>query len=248
MRPLVPDEILERSAVVANCRMNRERNLLGSNGYDRELGINPLDFLHDRLSGRPRASWLDLCCGSGKALIEAARLAAAEDWGNRIAIVGVDLVGMFDPIDRGLRQPHLIEASLRTWSPGPGRVFDLITCVHGLHYIGDKLGLIRNIAAWLAEDGRFLGNLDLANLHVAGRKGGSRAILAELRRCGLSFHARRRRLAIEGRRVLDLPFRYLGADDQAGPNATGQPAVGSHYEPIIDDAGGNTRRAPPPAC
>jgi hypothetical protein len=38
------DDILERSAVVANCRMNRERNLLGSNGYEKELGFNPLDF------------------------------------------------------------------------------------------------------------------------------------------------------------------------------------------------------------
>ena len=38
---LMGDDELERSAVVANCRMNRERNLLGSNGYDRELGLNP---------------------------------------------------------------------------------------------------------------------------------------------------------------------------------------------------------------
>ena len=42
---LLTDDMLERSAVVANCRMNRERDLLGSNGYDRELGFNPIDFL-----------------------------------------------------------------------------------------------------------------------------------------------------------------------------------------------------------
>jgi hypothetical protein len=35
------DDQLERSGVVANCRMNRERDLTGSNGYDRELGFNP---------------------------------------------------------------------------------------------------------------------------------------------------------------------------------------------------------------
>ena len=70
---LMGDDELERSAVVANCRMNRERNLLGSNGYDRELGFDPLDFLKERTAtGRPVA-WLDLCCGTGRALIQAAR-------------------------------------------------------------------------------------------------------------------------------------------------------------------------------
>src|SRR5947208_14482126 len=42
---LLGDDELERSAVVANCRMNRERELSGSNGYDRELGLDPLAFL-----------------------------------------------------------------------------------------------------------------------------------------------------------------------------------------------------------
>jgi hypothetical protein len=65
---------LEQSAIVANCRMNRERGLVGSNGYDRELGFNPLDFLKGCVApGRP-AAWLDPCCGTGKALIEAARI------------------------------------------------------------------------------------------------------------------------------------------------------------------------------
>jgi hypothetical protein len=71
---LLGDDDLERSAVVANCRMNRGRNLTGSNGYAKEIGFSPLDFLKERgVSGRPTA-WLDLCCGSGKALIEAARI------------------------------------------------------------------------------------------------------------------------------------------------------------------------------
>jgi transposase len=37
-----------------------------------------------------------------------------------------------------------------------------------------------------------------------------------------------RRLAA-GRRDIDLPYQYLGADDHAGPNYTGQPAVHSVY-------------------
>ena len=35
---------------------------------------------------------------------------------------------------------------------------------------------------------------------------------------------------------MNLPYRYLGADDQAGPNYTGQPAVDSYYE-VIGEAG-----------
>ena len=53
---LLDDDQLERSAVVANCRMNRERDLTGTNGYDRELGFNPLDLLKERtrLGSSPR--------------------------------------------------------------------------------------------------------------------------------------------------------------------------------------------------
>jgi SAM-dependent methyltransferase len=250
MPNLLSDEALQRSPIVANCRMNRERTLVGSNGYDREVAIDPLTYLADRLSRQRRASWLDLCCGTGRALIEAAQRATAEGWGDRIEILGVDLVGMFDRVDPKLTSLRLVEASLRTWDPGPGRVFDLITCVHGLHYIGDKLGLIARIAAWLEDDGLFLGNFDAANLHLVGRKQGSRAILAELRRQGGSFQPRAHRLLLRGRRVLVFPFRYLGADDQAGPNSTGQPAVDSYYEPLGPNDGvrNSTSPAPPPAC
>ena len=45
---LLDDLALERSAVVANCRMNRERSLTGSNGYAKELGFHPLEILKER--------------------------------------------------------------------------------------------------------------------------------------------------------------------------------------------------------
>src|SRR5579863_4801671 len=67
---LLGDDELERSAIVANCRMNRERDLAGSNGYDRELGFNPLDFLRGRAAQGRETAWLDLCCGTGRALIQ----------------------------------------------------------------------------------------------------------------------------------------------------------------------------------
>src|ERR1700733_8210555 len=70
---LLGDDELERSAVVATCRMNRERHPLGSNGYDRELGLDPLDFLKQRIATGHLVAWLDLCCGTGRALIQATR-------------------------------------------------------------------------------------------------------------------------------------------------------------------------------
>ncbi len=71
---------------------------------------------------------------TGKALTQAASIIERD--GLPIEIMGVDLVGMF--ADNRSCQLTLIEASLSSWSPEGA--FDLITCIHGLHYIGDKLG------------------------------------------------------------------------------------------------------------
>jgi trans-aconitate methyltransferase len=161
---LLDDESLERSAVVANCRMNRERNLRGSNGYDRELGFDRLAYLKERTSGNGTAAWLDLCCGTSRALIQAAEIVQAERLA--IDILGVDLVGMFDPTPPDLPRLRLVEVSLSTWRPD--RPFVLITCVRGLHYVGDKLGHIARPATWLTGDGLFVASLDLNNLKVGG--------------------------------------------------------------------------------
>ena len=227
---LLSDEILERSAVVANCRMNRERNLDGSNGYARELGFSPVELLAERGRTSSAASWLDLCCGTGRALIDAARLAGETALGAKLRIVGVDLVGIFKRPLPDLTCLHLIEASLSTWKPA--EPFDLITCVHGLHYIGDKLGLIARAVSWLTRNGLFVANLDLRNLRYADGKPAARLVAAAFRRGGLEYQCRRRLVVCRGNRALTLPFRYLGADDQAGPNYTGQPAVDSVYEEI----------------
>ena len=112
---LLSDEQLEATAVVANCRMNRERNLRGSNGYDRDLRFDPLAFLRDVALEHGNARWLDLCCGTGKALIEAATEIDTEKL--PIEIVGVDLVGMFDGHDAS--SLNLIEACLLYTSPSP---------------------------------------------------------------------------------------------------------------------------------
>jgi SAM-dependent methyltransferase len=224
---LLGDEQLERSGVVANCRMNRERDLAGSNGYDRELGFNPLDFLKERAASGRTVAWLDLCCGTGRALIQAASSVHAEGLAPHFEIVGVDLVGMFYRPEPGLTCPRLIEASLTSWQPD--RMFDLITCVHGLHYVGDKLGLITRAASWLVEDGVFVANLDLANLKLPDGRAAGRGVTSAIRDAGLGYDRRRRLVTCRGRKAAVLPHRYLGADDRAGPNYTGQPAVDSYY-------------------
>src|SRR5262245_26469669 len=132
MVALVDEATLESLAIVANNAMNRERSLRGSNGYARDLHMDPFEWLSARArsKGAP-VSWLDVCCGTGRALDEAASLAAARppEW---LRITGLDLVSSSPP------RPGVecIEGSIRTWTPTTQ--YDLITCVHGLHYVGDK--------------------------------------------------------------------------------------------------------------
>jgi SAM-dependent methyltransferase len=219
------DEALHASAVVANSGMNRERQLDGANSYTRELGFNPLAWLVSRLDTANDMGWLDLCCGAGRALGQAAARLADDGLTDRVTLVGVDLVDYFDAVPgRGL---DLICAPVLSWI-APRR-FDLITCVHGLHYVGDKLALLVRVASWLADGGQFVADLDLASIRVAGGAPAGRPLADALRRAGFRYDSRRRRMSRTGPAELRLPFAYLGADDRPGPNYTGQPAVNSYY-------------------
>ncbi|GIH97648.1 class I SAM-dependent methyltransferase [Planobispora siamensis] len=215
---LLDDEALERSSVVANCRMNRERRLAG---YNRELGVDVVEALRSRRRPGRAVRWLDLCCGTAYALIEVSHLL-----GDEAEIVGVDLVDFFAGPSRppGLR---LVTASITAWEPE--EPFDLITCVHGLHYVGDRLGVITKAAAWLTDDGLFTANFDARGIILENGLPAGRRFTADLRKAGLVYDTRRRRISRRGRCAVELPYRYLGADDRAGPNYTGQPAVDSYY-------------------
>lgn len=224
---LLDDKLLERSAVVANCRMNRDRTLTGSNGYAKELGFNPVSLLREKATPATQATWLDLCCGSGKALLEAAQIVRAERLDANCKIVGVDLVEMLLPAASIPSCLLLLRASLTNWQPD--RSWDVITCVHGLHYVGDKLGLISRVASWLTEGGYFAANLDLTNVKFQDGLFASRIVSTELRRNGLEYDPRKKLVTCVGRRLVNFSLRYLGADDRAGPNYTKQPVVDSYY-------------------
>lgn len=219
---------LERSDVVANSTMNRERGLAGVNSYEAELRLNPLTFLKSQMQNGKPVVWLDLCCGSGRALLEAARQIQLEGWSDRVSLVGVDLVDMFADQSEPLPQLTLLTASLHDWSPG--RKCDLVTCVHGMHYVGDKLDLLARAVSWLTPQGMFVANLDLANLLAKDGKPLARRLLPRFRAAGIQWDGRRRVIQRIGPTPVDFGLRYLGADDSAGPNYSGQPAVNSHYE------------------
>jgi SAM-dependent methyltransferase len=224
---LLDDPSLCRSEIVANAAMNRERGIAGPNSYAQDLGFDVLDYLRECVARQGRAAWLDLCCGYGRALIEAGGTLSAAGTAGEVAIRGVDLIPMFYPVPPELTGVRLEAASLADWEPE--RAYDLITCVHGLHYLGDKLGLVTRALRWLTAEGRFVAHLDPANLRTAEGTPAGPAILKHLRGAGLTFNPGRKLLAGVGRRELRLPFRYLGADDTAGPNYTGQAAVHSWY-------------------
>ncbi|WP_246273947.1 class I SAM-dependent methyltransferase [Phytohabitans houttuyneae] len=224
-RRLLLEDDLTRSAVVANSAMNRGRQLAGVNSYTRELGFNPLDQVRSAAGRGRHGGWLYLCCGTGRALLQAARSMRGE----RVALVGVDLVDYFDPIDDVDLPVKLVCASVTSWVPA--RRFDLITCVHGLHYIGDKLAVLTRAASWLTDDGLLVADLDLTSIRLPDGRPAGRALAGALRQAGFRYDARRRRITSEGRREVSLPYDYLGADDKAGPNYTNQPAVHSYYQP-----------------
>jgi SAM-dependent methyltransferase len=215
---LLDDRALHASSVVANCAMNRERQLAGVNSYAKVLGFDLLAWL----VAQEDASWLDLCCGSGRALIQMADRLRRD--GRRADLVGVDLVEAFAEAPAGLT---LVAEPVETWVPA--RSFDLITCVHGLHYVGDKLAVLSRVVRWLTPTGRFVADLDLASVRLADGRPAGRRLTTLLRAAGIDYDARRRRISCAGPRELDLPYEYLGADDRAGPNYTGQPAVDSFY-------------------
>lgn len=229
---LLPDELLERSSVVANCAMNRERGLTGSNGYGKELGLDVLAELRQRVARADGpVRWLDLCCGSGRALFEAAEHLDGLGLAERVNIFGIDLVDYFAPARPSSTPVRLVTASVTTWTPAAGIRFDLITCVHGLHYVGDKLAVLARAASWLTNDGIFVASFDPTGIRSTDGTAAGRLLPTALRKAGFNIDTRTRRIVRRGSRTdIALPFTYLGSDDTAGPNYTGQPAVHSHYE------------------
>ena len=231
---------LERSEIVANASMNRQRNLTGKDSYEKELGHNPLTFLLERLNKQRDAAWLDLCCGAGRALIQTATNLQNYQLGSKVRLIGIDLVPLFDPIPPGTDSLLLEATSVRLWRTN--RKFDLITCVHGLHYVGDKLGLIQMAAGWLSGEGLFLAHLDYDNLRFIDGTSKRFQIGRDLHAAGFRYQPRRHLLTSRGLRGAAFQYEYVGADVKAGANYTGQPSVDSFYRRPSSSQSSRTRR------
>jgi len=227
---------LEKSYVVANNRMNRERMLWGTNSHQKDLGrarsgcpIDLLEFLTVQSLTHDVVRWMDLCCGSGNALLQAAKALHETGGSGSMRFEGLDLAGMFSVVPGSLKEIlHLQAGSVTDWVPSEN--YDLITCIHGIHYVADKLGLLRKAMGCLKPDGLLIATLDTDNLKDPDGKSLHAWWKAECLRNNWKYSARRHLLRVFGPQDWPAICTFLGADDQAGPNYTGQPAVDSYYE------------------
>jgi len=224
--PLLSEDKLIWSATVANSRMNRERKASGVNSYEQDIHFKPEDYLQNVLRLKGQASWLDLCCGQGKALSQVYQFFNQQNLSKQIKLVGIDLVEDF--------QIHIApESGIEIYITPlldfeSNDTFDLITCVHGLHYIGDKLKAIEKACSLLSNTGLFIANLDLNDILIENAS--SNNFLTTLfKKHDLEYNSRKKLLIKNGHAAIDFNLRYLGADDNHGKNYTGQESVKSYY-------------------
>lgn len=224
MRPA--DELLA-SSTVANATMNRGRGLSGVNSYERELRFSLTDFLAERVRERGAAIWYDACCGQGRALVEAGRQFADAGWADQVQIIGVDLVSMFTPDE----VPNVTLRTADVAAFALEQPADLITCVHGLHYLSDKLGFLQNAYTMLAPGGLLLGHLDANNVlsedtglpiwRQAARHAAKHGVVPELKNHVLRVK--------RGEAPLDFGVTFQGGSVSEEPNYTGITVLNSWY-------------------
>ena len=206
--------------------MNRDRNSSGINSYEQEFNFKPESFLAGKIAGFKQASWLDLCCGNGKALIQTANYFDKLGQQEMIKLKGIDLVDTFQQYSKDLTCIEFEARSLIDFTPEAS--YDLITCVHGLHYIGDKLKVIKSNSQALKSSGLFIANLDLNNIVIQGTNT-NRYLKDIFRQHRIEYNSTSKILTHTAPRNIDFLLNYLGADDTCGPNYTGQDAVTSYY-------------------
>lgn len=230
MKLLTENELIW-SPIVANNRMNRKRSASGINSYEKELKFKPETYLDNCLQQKKHVKWLDLCCGEGNALLQYARVAANQGYQEYVTLVGIDLVDQFEQIPPSVNCLRFEVTSLTDWTNDDQ--YDLITCIHGLHYIGDKLKVLFAGLRAIGDQGLFLANLDLNNIKIEGDSNGQ-YLKTLFKENQIEYNIRRKLVRCTGPRDVYLNLTYTGADDKAGPNYTGQDAVNSYYMPITN--------------
>jgi trans-aconitate methyltransferase len=225
-KKLLNEAELEWSDVVANNSMNRERKATGVNSYEKDIKLNPLQFIFNK-KNQGSIQWLDLCCGKGNALIEVAKRLKNTEFEAKIFLKGIDLVDYFSDI-KGLKNLDFETLNLSTWQPKIQ--YDLITIVHGLHYVGDKIGLIIKAASALKNDGVLMANMDVKNIKITDCALSEKAMKSFFKKVGIEYNDKTKMVKIVGANTIESPFLYVGADDTVGINYTGQRVVDSIYK------------------
>jgi ubiquinone/menaquinone biosynthesis C-methylase UbiE len=223
---LLSEQELVWSPIVANSRMNRGRNASGVNSYEKEFKFRPEAFLESKIKEYGKASWLDLCCGEGIALLQTAAYLSENGLQDKIRLKGIDLLDLFKPGDSRYKFMDFEVMSVVDWVPD--QQYDLITCSHGLHYLGDKLKAIQTALRALNAQGLFIANLDLTNISIAGVSS-DRFLKDIFKKSKIEYNSRTRIIKRVGAVDIDFNLEYKGADDKVGPNYTGQDAVTSYY-------------------
>lgn len=159
-------------------------------------------------------------------MLQYAKSAADKDYQERVILLGIDLVDQFQEIPSFINCLQFEVASLANWTSD--EKYDLITCIHGLHYIGDKLKVLCAAFRAIGDQGLFLANLDLANIKIEGDKNDQylKRLFLENQ---IEYNVRKKLVCCKGPRDIYLNLTYNGADDTAGPNYTGQEVVNSYY-------------------
>lgn len=224
---LLTEEQLIWSPVVANNRMNRKRQASGVNSYEQDLSFMPEVYLNRCLEQQGYVKWLDLCCGEGNALLQYAKAVTAEGRADCVTLTGIDLVDQFQPIPPFMHCLQFKTGSLVNWAYE--EQYDLITCVHGFHYIGDKLKALANSLRAISNTGTMIANLDINSIKIAGDNS-EQYLKKVFRENDMAYNARKKVLQCTGPRNIDFGLVYKGANDKAGPNYTGQDAVDSYYQ------------------
>jgi hypothetical protein len=140
-------------------------------------------------------------------------------------LTGIDLVDHFTLLPGDL---HCVRFTAAAVAEGIEGSYDLITCIHGLHYLGDKLQALEHLFAALDTYGLFAGNFAMESIR-AERPGITDYVKNKLKQAGIAYNSRRHRIECRGRKQVCFGLEFLGADDTAGPNYTGQEAVDSWY-------------------
>src|SRR5262245_30687285 len=115
---LLTNQQLEKSSIVANSQMNRERNVVGSNSYEKDLHLNLINYLTEKLNQKTSlVNWLDNCCGSAKALTQVTEILNEKNLAHRVNIIGIDLVDFFYPTNKNLASLKLLATSINNYQP-----------------------------------------------------------------------------------------------------------------------------------